>query len=453
MLYLAGIALGLLAGFAMRGRLRWLAASVRFPWVWLLYVAVLAQVGAGFVSASWLTRDVKFWIVIGSYGLLIVWLGVVAAAHRAWLRVAFLIVGAGTALNLVAIAPNRGIPVSRAALRAANAPIPSGEENRFALKHVFASDTTVLNWLGDVIPVRPIRDVISIGDIVIGLGIAWVIAAGMRARPREDSPAGDEASGQGAGVMPPAPGMADILNLRSRRLAPGMAELLGLRSGRLAPDTTVADFLGRFARDYAVGHAYDPMSEQSRHPSESRVSLSQAMSITDANLAGNVHGGVIMKLVDTAAGLSAIKHAHGRVVTVSMDEMSFIEPVFLTDVVTLTAQVNDVGRTSMEVGVRVEAENTVTGERRHVSSAYLVFVALDEEGKPRPVPRLDPETDEERRRQDEAKIRRRHRIASKEAVLARRQAQERGETPPPPPDPASAPGGIVPPGDIVPPGA
>lgn len=170
------------------------------------------------------------------------------------------------------------------------------------------------------------------------------------------------------------------------------------------------------------------MAEEMRRPSESRVVLSQAMSITDANLAGNVHGGVIMKLVDTAAGLAAVKHARGRVVTVAMDEMSFIEPVYLSDLVTFRAQVNDVGRTSMEVGIRVEAENYVTGERRHVSSAYLVFVALDSNGKPRPIPRLEPETDEERRRMEEAKIRREHRLARKEAILARR-AREGGENP------------------------
>lgn len=430
MLYLAGIVLGLLAGVAVRGRLRSLAANVRFPRVWLLYIAVLSQIAAGFVEAPWLTRDVKFWVVIGSYGILIVWLGAVAAAHRSWIRVAFAVVAVGTALNLAAIAPNRGIPVSKHALRVAGAPIPSGEENRFALKHVFATDRTVLNWLGDAIPVKPLRDVISIGDIVIGLGIAMVIAAGMRTRPVA-APSGSSDARPEAVRVPPAP---------------GLAELAGRRTGELSPGTTVADFLSQFARDYAVGQAYESMNDQGRHPSESRVSLSQAMAITDANLAGNVHGGVIMKLVDTAAGLSAIKHARGRVVTVSMDEMSFIEPVFLTDVVTLTAQVNDVGRTSMEVGVRVEAENTVTGERRHVSSAYLVFVALDQEGKPRPVPRLEPETDEERRRQDEAKIRRRHRIARKEALIARREAQERGQTPPPPLE-------ATPMGDIVPPGA
>ena len=165
------------------------------------------------------------------------------------------------------------------------------------------------------------------------------------------------------------------------------------------------------------------MSDEFRTPSESSVVLSQAMAITDANLSGNVHGGVIMKLVDTAAGLAAVKHCRSRVVTVAMDEMVFIEPVYLSDVVTLRAQVNDVGRTSMEVGVRVDAENTLTAERRHVSTAYLVFVALDKEGNPKPVPRLEPQNVEERRRMGEAKIRREHRLARKEAILKRRAEQ------------------------------
>jgi acyl-CoA hydrolase len=165
------------------------------------------------------------------------------------------------------------------------------------------------------------------------------------------------------------------------------------------------------------------MTDVVRTPSETTVILSQAMSITDANLAGNVHGGAIMKLVDTAAGLSAVKHSRSRVVTVAMDEMVFIEPVYLSDVVTLIAQVNDVGRTSMEVGVRVEAENTLTSERRHVSTAYLVFVALDQQGNPKSVPRLEPQTVEERRRMEEAKIRREHRLARKEAILKRRAEQ------------------------------
>lgn len=164
---------------------------------------------------------------------------------------------------------------------------------------------------------------------------------------------------------------------------------------------------------------------QPRTPAQSRTVLSQQMDVADANLAGNVHGGVIMRLVDTAAGIAAVRHSGGRVVTASMDEMAFIEPVFLGEVLTLYAQVNDVGRTSMEIGVRVEAENARTGERRHVSSAYTVFVALDQTGEPRPVPPLAPENDEERRRMEEAKIRRQHRLARKDAILARRALEDK----------------------------
>lgn len=162
------------------------------------------------------------------------------------------------------------------------------------------------------------------------------------------------------------------------------------------------------------------MTLEPRPPGRSRTVLSEVMEVGDANLTGNVHGGVIMKLVDTAGGIAAVRHCGGRVVTASMDEMSFIEPVYLGEVVTLSAQVNDVGRTSMEVGVRVTAENVRTGERRHVSTAYLVFVALDADGKPLPVPPLVPETPDEKRRMEEAKIRRQHRLARKEAILARR---------------------------------
>ena len=163
---------------------------------------------------------------------------------------------------------------------------------------------------------------------------------------------------------------------------------------------------------------------ESRTPSQSQTVLSQVMELMDANLANNVHGGTIMKLCDAAAGIAAVKHCGSRVVTAAMDEMSFIEPVFLGEILTLRAQVNDVGRTSMEVGVRVEAENARTGEQRHVSSAYLVFVALDREGQPKAVPPLVPETEEEKRRMEEAKIRRQHRLARKEAILARRSLEE-----------------------------
>jgi uncharacterized protein (TIGR00369 family) len=154
--------------------------------------------------------------------------------------------------------------------------------------------------------------------------------------------------------------------------------------------------------------------------SESEVVLVEQMEITDANLSGNVHGGAIMRLVDTAAGLAAHKHCAGRVVTVAMDEMLFLEPIFVGDVVTAKAMVNDVGRTSMEVGVRVEAENYATKRRVHTASAYLVFVALDQRGKPRPVPPIVAETDEQQQRQREAKVRRENRLARKAAIQAAR---------------------------------
>ncbi len=158
-------------------------------------------------------------------------------------------------------------------------------------------------------------------------------------------------------------------------------------------------------------------------PSASSVALVRLMEPSDANLLGNVHGGEVMKMVDTAAGLSAMKHCRGPVVTVAMDEMSFMEPVFVGDVVTVKAMVNDSGRTSVEVGVRVEAENYRTGRKVHTSSAYLVYVALDEHGRPCPVPALEPETDRDRQRQREAKLRREARLARKTAILEARRAK------------------------------
>lgn len=159
----------------------------------------------------------------------------------------------------------------------------------------------------------------------------------------------------------------------------------------------------------------------------SRVTLTQMMEVTDANVAGNVHGGVIMRLVDTAAALAAIRHAGGLAVTVSLDEMSFLEPVHIGDVLTLHAAVNDVGTTSMECGVRVEAENPITGRRVHAASAYLVYVAIDDDGRPRPVAPLLAESDNELRRQREAKLRRQTRMAHKEALKAARKATPRAD--------------------------
>jgi acyl-CoA hydrolase len=130
-----------------------------------------------------------------------------------------------------------------------------------------------------------------------------------------------------------------------------------------------------------------------------------------------------MKMVDTAAGLAAVKHCGGLAVTAAMDEMTFLEPVYLGDVVTVKAQVNEAFTTSMEVGVRVEAEDVTTGRRVHTSSAYLVFVALDRDGKPRAVPPVLAENEEERQRQREAKLRREARLARKTAIDDARRAK------------------------------
>ncbi len=165
----------------------------------------------------------------------------------------------------------------------------------------------------------------------------------------------------------------------------------------------------------------------SKPASSSHVTLAQLMEVTDANVAGNVHGGVVMRLADTAAGLAAIRHAEGLCVTVSVDEVSFLEPVHVGDVLTLRASVNDVGTTSLECGVRVEAEDPITGRTVHAATAYFVFVALDAEGRPRAVRALRPETDVEQRRQRAAKLRRAARTAHQEALRAER--ADRGSAP------------------------
>ncbi|MDA8125622.1 MAG: acyl-CoA thioesterase [Deltaproteobacteria bacterium] len=158
--------------------------------------------------------------------------------------------------------------------------------------------------------------------------------------------------------------------------------------------------------------------EAGKSVSESSVVMAQLMSHQDINTAGNVHGGVIMKLIDTAAGVAAMRHAHSNVVTASIDRLDFHNPAYMGDVLTLKASLNYVGKTSMEVGVRVETENPRTGERRHTASAYLTFVSLDPEGRPRPVPPLTLETDEERRRHREARARREARLAEKKKEKA-----------------------------------
>jgi acyl-CoA hydrolase len=155
----------------------------------------------------------------------------------------------------------------------------------------------------------------------------------------------------------------------------------------------------------------------SRRPSETIAIVTHWMGVADANTAGNVHGGVIMRLCDEAAGIAAIRHAAVRVVTAGMDRMTFIEPVGVGELVTFRAMVNAAWRTSMEVGVRVEAENVRSRVVRHVSGAYFTMVALDGDGRPCEVPSLEPSTDDELRRQREAQVRRDNRLAERQAIL------------------------------------
>jgi len=138
----------------------------------------------------------------------------------------------------------------------------------------------------------------------------------------------------------------------------------------------------------------------------SKTVMSRTMLPSDANPYGNVHGGEVMKLIDAVAGAAATRHARARVVTARIDQLSFLAPVYVGHLVTAEASVNHVGRTSMEVGVRVEAEDMLTGNVVHVASAYLVFVATDEHGRPVSLPPLLAETDEERRRMKAAETRR-----------------------------------------------
>jgi acyl-CoA hydrolase len=143
---------------------------------------------------------------------------------------------------------------------------------------------------------------------------------------------------------------------------------------------------------------------------ESRVFIVQQMTQMDANMAGNVHGGSIMKLIDSTAGIVAVRHASMNVVTAAIDRLDFHNPVYIGELLKLKASINYAGNTSMEIGVRVEAENFHSGERRHTASAYLTFVALDSNGKPTQVPPLELKTEDEIRRNAEAKERHRLRV-------------------------------------------
>ena len=144
--------------------------------------------------------------------------------------------------------------------------------------------------------------------------------------------------------------------------------------------------------------------------SESKVEISQLMMPSHANPAGNVHGGTIVKLIDEAGGIAAMRHTRQHCVTASIDKIDFISPVFVGHLVIAKASINFVGRTSMEIGVRVEAENLIAGTKKHVNSAYLTYVALGKRNKPVEIPKIIPETDEEKRRYQEAQKRKKMRL-------------------------------------------
>ena len=152
--------------------------------------------------------------------------------------------------------------------------------------------------------------------------------------------------------------------------------------------------------------------------SESQSLLTHFLLPEDANPAGNVHGGVIMKHIDSAAGVAAFRHARCNVVTASIDRLDFIHPAYVGNLLILKASLNLVGRTSMEVGVRAETEHLLSGEVRHVASAYLTFVALDGHGRPKAVPELGFDTALQRRRHRMAQARRKARLAERQQESA-----------------------------------
>jgi acyl-CoA hydrolase len=159
---------------------------------------------------------------------------------------------------------------------------------------------------------------------------------------------------------------------------------------------------------------------EARTVADSRSVLVHWMGPTDANSAGFVHGGVVMKLVDEVAGLAAVRHARHRVVTAGADRMTFMQPIHVGEVVTLSASVNAAWNTSMEVGIRVEAENPRTGVLRHTNTAYLTMVAVADDGRPIGVPALVAETPDEARRESEAQLRRSNRLIEREQIVAQR---------------------------------
>lgn len=160
------------------------------------------------------------------------------------------------------------------------------------------------------------------------------------------------------------------------------------------------------------------MSEPGRPCRGSRVEMTEMVLPPDTNYHGTVFGGRILQWIDIAGAIAAQRHCQHKVVTASIDDMHFVEPIKLGDIVVLHASVNYVHRTSMEVGVRVECEHPTSGTRSHAARAYLTYVALDSDGNPTPIVPVVPETDEERRRFQNAMTRREFRLARRRALLS-----------------------------------
>ena len=163
------------------------------------------------------------------------------------------------------------------------------------------------------------------------------------------------------------------------------------------------------------------MALKGRHPRESETVMAELMMPQHANVMGNVFGGVVLSLVDRVAAVCAIRHSSRPCVTVSVDKVDFKEPIHVSELITAYARVNFAGRTSMEVGVKIIAEDVLSGAKRHTNSCYVTYVALDDNGVPTPVPPIIPETADEKRRYDRAAQRRATR------VMDRRFDQGRGE--------------------------
>lgn len=153
--------------------------------------------------------------------------------------------------------------------------------------------------------------------------------------------------------------------------------------------------------------------------SDSALTTVRLMMPTDANVMGNVFGGAIMRYMDEVAAVVAFRHAGKNCVTASMDRMNFYAPVYVGNILILKAAVNYVGNTSMEIGVRIEAQDATTGRVTHTGSCYLTYVALDESGRPTSIPKIVPVTAAERKRFSRALARRKLREAEMAAFAER----------------------------------